>query len=42
VVHVGRLYRRSLWRRFLSLLSAGAARAFFTRQYLVVGRKPAG
>jgi SAM-dependent methyltransferase len=42
VVHVGRLYRRSLWRGLWSLLSGGAARAFFTRQYLVVGRKPVG
>jgi SAM-dependent methyltransferase len=41
VVHVGRRYRRSLWRGLLSVLSGGAARAYFTRQYLVVGRKPA-
>ncbi len=39
VVFVGRRYRRSAWRAFLSLLTAGKARAFFTRQYLVVGRK---
>jgi SAM-dependent methyltransferase len=37
--HVGRRYRRSAWRGLLSLLTAGRARAFFTRQYLVVGRK---
>jgi SAM-dependent methyltransferase len=38
VESVGRRYRRSAWRAFLSLLTAGRARAFFTRQYLVVGR----
>jgi SAM-dependent methyltransferase len=37
--HVGHLYRRSAWRAFLCWLTAGVARAFLTRQYLVVGRK---
>jgi SAM-dependent methyltransferase len=37
--HVGHRYRRSWWRELLCLLSAGHARAFWTRQYLVVGRK---
>jgi 2-polyprenyl-3-methyl-5-hydroxy-6-metoxy-1,4-benzoquinol methylase len=37
--HVGHRYRRSLWREMLCLVTAGRARAFFTRQYLVVGRK---
>ena len=40
LVHVGHRYRRSLWRRLLCLLTAGRARAFLTRQYLVVARKP--
>jgi hypothetical protein len=40
VVHVGHRYRRTWWRAALCLASAGRARAFFTRQYLVVGRKP--
>jgi SAM-dependent methyltransferase len=39
--HVGHRYRRSAWRRLLCLLTAGKARAFLTRQYLVVGRKGA-
>jgi SAM-dependent methyltransferase len=38
LVHVGRRYRRSRWRALLCWLTAGWARAFFTRQYLVVGR----
>ncbi len=38
VVHVGYRYRRSWWRELLCLLTAGRARAFWTRQYLVVGR----
>jgi SAM-dependent methyltransferase len=37
--HVGHRYRRSWWRELLCLLTAGRARAFWTRQYLVVGRK---
>lgn len=36
--HVGHRYRRSWWRQLLCLLTAGRARAFFTRQYLVVAR----
>jgi O-antigen biosynthesis protein len=39
VEHVGHRYRRSWWRESLCLLTAGRARAFWTRQYLVVGRK---
>jgi SAM-dependent methyltransferase len=42
IEHVGHLYRRSAWRWFLCLLTAGRARAFLTRQYLVVGRKGHG
>lgn len=34
--HVGHLYRRRWWRQLLCLLTAGRARALFTRQYLVV------
>jgi SAM-dependent methyltransferase len=41
VVYVGRRYRRSAWRVLACLLTAGKASAFFTRQYLVVGRKGA-
>ncbi len=39
--HVGHRYRRSIWRELLCLATAGRARAFLTRQYLVVGRKGA-
>lgn len=39
--HVGRRYRRTWLRETLCFLTAGRARAFFTRQYLVVGRKRA-
>jgi SAM-dependent methyltransferase len=39
VVHVGHRYRRSWWRELLALLTAGRARAFWTRQYLIVGRR---
>jgi SAM-dependent methyltransferase len=39
LVHVGHRYRRSWWREALCALTAGRARAFFTRQYLVVGRQ---
>ncbi|HWG47839.1 MAG TPA: class I SAM-dependent methyltransferase [Gemmataceae bacterium] len=42
VEHVGHIYRRSWWRELLCVLTAGRARAFWTRQYLVVGRKSAG
>jgi O-antigen biosynthesis protein len=41
LIHVGRHYRRTWLRSLMGLLSAGAARAFFTRQYLVVGRTKA-
>ena len=37
--HVGHRYQRSFWRDLLCLATAGRARAFLTRQYLVVGRK---
>jgi SAM-dependent methyltransferase len=37
--HVGYRYRRSLWRELLCLATAGRARALWTRQYLIVGRK---
>jgi SAM-dependent methyltransferase len=39
--HIGHRYRRSWWRELLCWLSAGRARGLWTRQYLVVGRKPA-
>jgi SAM-dependent methyltransferase len=39
VVHVGYRYRRSWWRELLCLLTAGRARALWTRQYLIVGRR---
>jgi SAM-dependent methyltransferase len=39
VVHVDCKYRRSLWRRFTCLVTLGKAREFYTRQYLVVGRR---
>jgi SAM-dependent methyltransferase len=38
IVHVGHRYRRSWWRAMACWLTAGWARGFFTRQYLVVGR----
>jgi SAM-dependent methyltransferase len=37
--HVGHRYRRRWWRELLCLLTAGRARALWTRQYLVVGRR---
>jgi 2-polyprenyl-3-methyl-5-hydroxy-6-metoxy-1,4-benzoquinol methylase len=37
LTHVGHRYRRTWWREMLCLLTGGHARAFFTRQYLVVG-----
>jgi SAM-dependent methyltransferase len=40
IEHVGHRYRRSWWRESLCWLTLGKARAFFTRQYLVVGRRP--
>lgn len=39
VEHVGHRYRRTWWREMLCLLSGGRARAFWTRQYLIVARK---
>jgi SAM-dependent methyltransferase len=39
VVRVEYLARRTPWRSLLAFLTAGWARAFFTRRYLVVGRK---
>ena len=39
VAHVGHLYRRTFARELICFLTAGKARAFYTRQYLVVGRK---
>jgi O-antigen biosynthesis protein len=42
VEHVGCRYRRTWLREALCLLTAGRARAFLTRQYLVVGRKAHG
>jgi hypothetical protein len=42
VTHVGHHYRRSVLREAVCLLTAGRARAFFTRQYLVVGSKSGG
>ncbi len=39
VEHVGCRYRRTWLRETLCLLTGGRARAFYTRQYLVVGRK---
>jgi 2-polyprenyl-3-methyl-5-hydroxy-6-metoxy-1,4-benzoquinol methylase len=39
VTRVEHKYRRSVWRELLCFLTAGRARAFFTRQYLVVGRR---
>jgi SAM-dependent methyltransferase len=36
---VGHRYRRTWWRELLGWATAGRARAFWTRQYLVVGRK---
>jgi hypothetical protein len=41
VEHVGSRYRRTWWRESLCFLTAGRARGFFARQYLVVGRKMA-
>lgn len=39
VVHLGHRYRRSWWRELLSYLTAGSARAFWTRQYLILARR---
>ncbi len=37
VEHVGHRYRRSWWRELLCVLTAGRARGWWTRQYLIVG-----
>jgi SAM-dependent methyltransferase len=42
LMHVGHRYRRSAWRQLLCMLSAGRARPFFTRQFLLVGRRCSG
>jgi SAM-dependent methyltransferase len=42
ITHVGHRYRRSLFRETICCLTAGRARAYFTRQYLVVGNRIAG
>jgi SAM-dependent methyltransferase len=39
VEYVGHRYRRTWWRELLCVLSGGRARAFWTRQYLVVAHK---
>jgi SAM-dependent methyltransferase len=39
LTRVGHSYRRTWWRAALCLATAGRARAFFTRQDLVVGHK---
>jgi 2-polyprenyl-3-methyl-5-hydroxy-6-metoxy-1,4-benzoquinol methylase len=39
LTHVGRRYRRSTWRKLACGLTLGKARPFFTRQYLVVGKR---
>ena len=39
VVQVGHRYRRSWWRELLCVLTAGRARGWWTRQYLIVGRR---
>jgi O-antigen biosynthesis protein len=37
--HISHRYRRNWWRELLCFVTAGRARAFWTRQYLLVGRK---
>ncbi len=39
VTHVGHRYRRSLFRETVCFLTAGRARPYFTRQYLIVARQ---
>jgi SAM-dependent methyltransferase len=39
VVYVGYKYRRSWWRGVMCWLTLGKAREYYTRQYLVVGRR---
>jgi SAM-dependent methyltransferase len=40
ITHVGHRYRRSLFRETVCFLTAGRARAYFTRQYLITACKP--
>jgi SAM-dependent methyltransferase len=42
IEYIGHRYRRSLFRETVCFLTAGRARAYFTRQYLVVGRRVLG
>lgn len=39
VEHVGYRYRRNWWRELLCVLTAGGARGWWTRQYLIVGSR---
>jgi O-antigen biosynthesis protein len=39
IVEVKYKYRRSVWRSLMCCLTLGRAREFFTRQYLIVGRR---
>jgi SAM-dependent methyltransferase len=39
ITHVGHRYRRSLFRETVCFLTGGRARAYFTRQYLLVAHK---
>jgi SAM-dependent methyltransferase len=39
LTRVGHRYRKSLFRETVCFLTAGRARAYFTRQYLVIARK---
>jgi SAM-dependent methyltransferase len=39
VVHVGYKYRPSWWRAVMCWITLGKAREYYTRQYLVVGRR---
>jgi SAM-dependent methyltransferase len=40
IVHIGHRYRRSWWRELMCLTTAGWARRLWTRQYLIMGRRP--
>jgi SAM-dependent methyltransferase len=42
ITHIGHRYRRSLFRETLSFLTGGRARAYFTRQYLIIAQKHRG
>jgi SAM-dependent methyltransferase len=42
ISHVGHRYRRSLFRETVCFLTGGRARAYFTRQYLIVADKHRG